>query len=325
MGTYTQWRTAFDRQGVKRVTWVCGTQRVLVEEVVEATRWAVAPSDLDYVTFTAGQDRDRDIWASANQYPLSPTASRLVVVRDAEKVRSWAPLGAWLANSRHLPTVHLVFVSNDEKLRYGEKGEGDVNRPLLPPAAWLKTRGYLVECGMPNEADAIRWAQRQADVLPGDVAAHLLTRVGGDLRAALTVCRQLRVFDGVPSTRVVDVLCGSRPQDAFAESLLWLRKPSALQAAETVPDKEMGGLVGLLDSRLDVMTALHRAVKSRASARDLAQVPGVPAFLARQYAGVAGEYDPARVAHRRKVLVLVDEALGLGARQEALEGLVALW
>lgn len=324
MGTYTQWRTAFDRQGTKRVTWVCGTQRVLVEEVVEATRAALAPSDLDYASFTAGQDRDRDIWASANQYPLSPTASRVVLVRDAEKIKNWKPFEDWLANSRRLPTVYLVFVSNDEKLRYGEKGEDDVNRPLLPPTSWIKTRGFLVECGMPNETDAVAWVRRQAD-MSEDVARHLLTRVGGDLRTALTVCRQVSVFDGPASCGVVDALCRDRAGDAFADSILWLRKPSALLAAETVPDKELGALVGLLDSRLDVMAALHKAVKARASARELAQVPGVPAFLARQYAGVAGEYDPSRVAHRRKVLVLVDEALGLGARQEALEGLVALW
>lgn len=324
MGTYQQWRTAIDRDGPKRVTWVCGTQTVLAEEVVDTTRGALAPSDVDYVSLTAGSVPDKEIWAAANQYPLVHGANRLVLVRDAQKIKRWAPLEEWFARSRQLPTVFLVFVTSDERLRYGEPDEAG-RRTLLAPALWIKNRGSLVECNTPNEADLTAWVQRQAP-LADHVAQYLLARVGGNLATARNLVRKLAVFDGgQPSEEVINVLCAEMPSDSFVESLLHMKKTDALAAIDALPDKEYGKVVGLLDARLELLGTLNKAVRARAGMREISQLPGVPVFLARQFIGVAKDYDQQRVAYRRRVLAVIDEALGLGAREGTLEALVALW
>src|SRR5207247_5800197 len=111
MANFAIWRAGADKGDLRKVTWVCGDQQVLVDEVVDTIRARLRVSELDYASFTGGVDLDRDIWAAANQYPLNPTANRLVLVRRAEKVRNWQPLEGWLAASRQLPGNHLLYVA----------------------------------------------------------------------------------------------------------------------------------------------------------------------------------------------------------------------
>lgn len=110
MATFTQW--ARQAAEVKRVTWVCGSERILVEEVVDSVRANLHASDMDYVSLVAGSSPDREIWAALNQYPFDPKANRLVLVRDVERVKRWAPFLDWMANSRLLPTNYALFVSS---------------------------------------------------------------------------------------------------------------------------------------------------------------------------------------------------------------------
>lgn len=87
MGTYRQWRVHADRGEVKRVTWVCGPERLLVEEVVDTTRRQIAASDMDYVTISCvpsaeNKEPVKDMWDAASQYPLVPGANRLILCRS---------------------------------------------------------------------------------------------------------------------------------------------------------------------------------------------------------------------------------------------------
>jgi hypothetical protein len=311
VGSFSQWRRSADSGEIRRVTYVCGAERVLVEEVVDSIRTGLDVSALDRVTFTAGTDPDRDIWAAAHQYPLTPGARRLVCVRAAEKIRYWQPLPGWLAATRQLPGVYLLFVSGD-----------DSPAPGVPVEAVKAPRGHLVRCAAPNEADAVAWVRRRAPALDDTTAGYLLTRTGGDLAAAATACTKISLFDGVPGTQVVDQLCAQVPAASFVESLLTLRKPDALRAAAVMAPEEYGRALATLDQRLDAMAVLWRAVRAGHTAREVASVP---TFLVRQLAPHAKHYDPARCAYRRKALAVVEDAHRGGARTGVLEALVALW
>lgn len=316
MSTYAQWRTAADRGDVRRTTYVCGDQRILVEEVVDTIRYLLKLSDLDHLTHHAGgRSSDREFWAAAQQHPLNPGANRLVVVRNAEQVTNWTPLGNWLASGRVLANNHLLFVSNDPDLSKDRKQTPAHIAELKAP------KSHTIRCSMPNPEDARAWVRRRATLDP-ETAEYLLTRVGGDLTQAAAVCAKLSLFDGMAGRSTIDHLCTQAAADTFGECLLHLDKVSALIAAEQSGDKDAGRVIGLLDSRLDVLDQLHRAVRAGYKTRE---VQGLPYFLVKQYWPVAKWYDPDAVDRRRKLLTLADQALRGGARVGVLETIVALW
>lgn len=319
MANWRQWRVHADAGTVARVTWVCGAEKVLVEEVVDFIRTTLAPEDIDYASFLAtGTARDREMWASCNQYPLQERAARLVLVRDAEKIKKWEPLFSWLDNRRLLPTVHLLFISNEE----------DLNTELSHQAAF-RDKGHIIRCSTPKPEDLIAWVQRRAECGPA-VADYLLKRVGGDLGRAANVLWKASIFDGELTTELVDILSSEAPADDFVMALCDVKRARAFTAIEGLSLNDYGKVIGNLDQRLDLLTKLNAAVRKNLGLREIVQMKGVPLFLARQLIHSAKTYDAARVAHCRRLLAIVDDSMRGGGdyanpQPGQLEALVALW
>jgi len=314
------WRAGADKGEVRRVTWVCGDQPVLVEEVIDTTRAQLQVSELDIASFTGGVDLDRSIWAAANQYPLAATARRLVLVRAAEKVKNWEPLEGWIAASRRLPNNYLLFASGDDDFPYLA---GDGRRAgLKPHVELIKNKGRIVRCTLPNQTDLVAWAHRRAPTLDEPTLRHLLHYAGGNLSAVATVAGKLAVLNGTAGPRTVEALCDESPADTFADSLLSLNKRAALLHAETLDERDLPRLISHLDSRLDLLAQLWRATQAGLSPRE---VQGQPIFLVHRYLPIAKHYDPRKCVNCRRVLAVCDEAVKSGARIGLIEALVALW
>lgn len=321
MATFGQWLKT--STAAKRVTWVCGAERVLVEQVVATTRRVIGAADMDLTVLTMGPDQEREIWAAADQYSLVPDAPRLVVVRDAQKVKNWDRLKEWLDGARRYPTNYLLFVSTEHDFPY--EMEDGKKAGLKPHAEWVKLRGRLVRCSMPNEKDLIAWVVARSPALDANQAMHLMQRVGGSLAAAANVCDKLAMFTRVPGTVVIDKLCDESPEDSFVDCLLAMNKPSALLALEALSPKDYGRTLGLLESRLDTVADLNREAAARPSGpRDYGRT-GVPVFLAKKFGSIAARYDPAKVKRCRQALALADDAHRSGARDGVLECLTAMW
>lgn len=321
IGNYTQWRAAVDRKEIRRVTWVCGDQPVLVEEVVDTIRGLLRPSELDCQTFTGGTDPDREIWAAARQYPLVPGAPRLVVVRSAEKVTRWEPLGDWMDDSRLLPGAHLVFVSAEPDL-----AARTVKGKKLGPAEHIemiqgRRNGHIVRCSMPNETDLLAWVKRRAR-LDDEMARYLLTRSGGDLLSIAGVCAKLTLFEGMAGPATITALCNESPAGSFVDLLLLCKKPAAFAALNAMGESDYGWAINQLDGKLDLLAALWRAARAGYSPRE---IQGIPPFLVHKYLSAAKHYDPQRCVYRRRALAVVDDAYRNGARAGVLEALTALW
>ena len=137
------------------ITYIVGDQPVLAEEVVDTVRRIVGATDLNRTTFHAGEGPAADIWATAMQYPLTPDARRLILVRDAETLTRWSPLEHWLANTRTLPSVYLLFVSNTADVP-GRKETWPAHLALLRARA---RHAQIVRCVQPNPEDAIAWVR----------------------------------------------------------------------------------------------------------------------------------------------------------------------
>lgn len=315
MGSFPQWTRALQKDGPRRITYVCGPQRALVRDVTDTTRKLIDPGPLD-LHFASGADKN--LWAVAFQHVMEPGARRLIVISDAEKISNWAPFSSWVAQGRALPGVHLLFVSNDDDLPRtgtGRRTTAKAHIELMKPP-----RGYVVRCTDLAEDDAVDWVKARSP-LDTAVARHLLTRVGGDLAAAGAVCAKLHAFGPVTvAAGVIDQLVAARPGEDFVDSLLALNKRDAFAQIPAITDH--GKTLGLLDSRLDVLAQLWAA---QAASRYVSAVPGVNPFLVRRYLPMAKDYQPQRCAYRRQALAVVDNALRTGIRDGAWEVLVALW
>lgn len=322
MSTYTQWRAAVDRGDVRRVTWVCGEQRVLVEEVVDTTRNLVDVDDLGYMSLRLGEIDQHGMWDVLNQY--STGARRFIVVRNAEEVSYWEPLEDWLTD-RTLAGIHVVFVSNDFTVyQTGDEGKKELT-PHLAVMMARRRHAVVVRCATPNPTDAIAWVRRRAGILDESTAQHLLVRVGGDLTAAVGVVDKLALFWDAErriGPETVDQLCDQRSADTFTESLIMLRQRSALAAAQALSEHDYGKVIGLLESRLELLGTLNHHLRAGSGSRDIS---GLPHFLVRAYLPIAKHYDQGRCERSRQVLAVIDDALRSGARDGLMEALVALW
>jgi hypothetical protein len=322
MGGFGNFQVHARRGSLRRCTWVCGPERLLVEEVVDTLRRHVAPKDYNYQVLTAGVDPDRDIWAAASTYPVDPADLRLVVVREAQQVRNWKPLGAWLSGGRKLPGVWLVFVSSSHDFDRVEK-----SREIQPHLAQIRdsSLGMLTKCGAPDAEEAVQWLLLRCPAMSELTAQYALTRLGGNLGAASALADKASLFDGQLSSGVIDVLCTERSDQGFADDLLAMRKPQALAQLETIPDRDLPRMIGLIDSRLEMVSRFNAALRQRMQPRDIAIKLEVSPWLVRLYLPVAKSYDPSRVRACRAVLATTDDAVRSGARLGVLETLCALW
>lgn len=323
MSTYTQWKNKVN-DDVKRLTWVCGPERVLVEEVVDGIRDNISPSFMDYMSMAAGETPDKDIWANANQYPMDPKAKRLILIRDADKMKNWKPLTVWLSNTRVLPNVYLLFVSNDTALLGKKDQQG--NKKWLPPDVIRNQPGKvgLVECKIYNTDDLVAWVKGKSKV-DDKTAKHLIDRAGGNVYLMHNVCMKASLFNGKLSDKIIDVLCAETPADDFVTLLLSLKKPQAMSVVEKISRKDYGYILGGVAYKLDVLAQFNAAVRKGTTMRDAAQLPGANDFLVKQLYGIAKYYDKGRQSRCRRVLALIDDAHNNGADDCVMELLCSLW
>lgn len=298
---------------------MAGDQNVLKEEVVDTTRARLNPSALDYRSFSAEPGWEREVWAEANQHPFEPGATRLIVIRDADKLTRWEQLTGWLTRTRQLPHVYLVFVSDEPD--FPSTGAGN-KKTLKPHVAQLRApRGFLVRCTLPGEADYLSWIHSRARIAD-QVARHLLTRTGGNLDQAAAVCAKLALFDSAAGVATIDALVEETPAAGFTDNLIAGDKRHALLNLTSIRPADYFQAVALLDSRLDLLNKLNRIQIAGRSWRDST---GINPYLLRQYLPYAKEYDSSACAYRRQVLATIDHVLRGGARDAVMEALVSLW
>jgi len=331
MATFSVWITGVKKNPEPRqITWVCGPEIVLVEEVVNHVSEFLAPEPWNRVSLVAGEDSERSIWAALDQHPMD-TSPRLVVVRHVEKIHEWDRFVQWVKDRSRNPRTYVVMVSSEatvpkteptpEERRHGTRPEP------LPHIACIGTKGHVVECKPFTSATALRsveWVRSKAPMRDG-IARHLLTRSNWDLRLVRDTCLKLAVFPGEITISVINAMMAEQPRDSFTDALLALDRKTALLAAETIPRDEIGRIIGLLDAKLDKAGMIHDMQSDHRSPGDMAKALGPQAFLLTELIKVSKHYDAKRRLSIRKTLAVADEAYRSGQTTGLLEVVVAFW
>lgn len=331
MATFSQWQQALGRHpNPRRVTWLCGDERVLVEEVLTYIKKQLEPAVWNYVPLVAGEDSERRIWTEADQHPLGP-GNRLVVIRNAEQLQHWERLEEWL-QYRHLnPQTFLVFVSNEARLPRTEPTPEQRRKGQKPEMAQhltsIGTKGHLIECRPYTTATAkhsVKWVQSKVSMREG-VAKHLLERSNFNLRLVRDICTKLAVFPGEITLTVINEMLDEQPRDDFPDALLALDKKTALLALNQTSTTDYGRILGLLDARLELAGLVHDLMVERKPQHEIAKAAGAQGFLVKDIIPVAKHYDAKRRLAIRKVLAVADEFYSSGETDGIMEMLVAQW
>jgi hypothetical protein len=301
---------------VRRLTWVCGPERVLAEEVIEQARGAAGES----IVLVAGDDREPAVWAACAQPPADPAVVRLVVIRRAERLRAVTSLPALVRQTES--GLRVLFHAETDDFPYVRT---DAGRELAPHVAVLRdsAAGLIVRATRPSkEEDLAEWAAQRLGDAGRILGQHALACAGGDLRAVADLADKLERAGLPPTESRISLLCERQPGESYADLLVLGRRDLALEAARTEPP---GPAIGLLSARLHALTALYQAAQRRLDARDTALQFGVDQYVQRRFRDVAGAYGPPRVASCRSVLAAADDAWRGGETTGVLEFVAALW
>jgi hypothetical protein len=317
VSSFSQWSAAQAKRGPARVTWVCGAERVLVQEVVRETS-AVSGAD-DIERWVAGLSKERDIWSAVLAFPTRGR-KRLVVVYDAGRLSHWEQLQIWLSARSEMQGSYLIFRSESPDFPKNEDGS------LADPVSWLRdsSLGQIVRCAPLSTEGAVSWISGKLPGLSTDKARHLLFRASGSLDEVGGVLRKAAYFGGVLDDAAIDLLCAELPGD-FADRLIMKDKDGAMQAAEFLTAELLACSIGVLASRLETLIALHRAGIENMSRRDVITKLGVSAFLAQKYARYASAYTEERSGRCWQALAVAEDASRSGIMVGVPEILVASW
>lgn len=332
MATFSQWWKGFRKAPqVRPVTWLCGTEKILIEDVLSTIKRVLGATDWNYVPLVLGEDSPRAVWSEIFSSPQGARQARLVVVRNAERLTNPERILEFARRADAHPNAYVVLVSSAAALPRLDPTEDQKHRrakgDIVPYLADLKTRGHLVEC-KPFTQDtakvAVEWVQARTKMRE-NVAAYLLDRANGDMRLVRDVCNKVTVFGHEATISAINELLSEQPRDTLVDALVALNKKEALAALERLQPDEYSRTVGLLDSQLDLAGLIHDMSAAHHTTYEIQRAAGNKNFLVKDLLPVARTYDAKRRSEIRKTLSVADEALRAGARTGVMEAIIASW
>ena len=332
MTLFHRWRLNLEKNPApKQITWVCGDEPILIEEVVSHITSYLDPMPWNVSRVDASELTVRKIKAELYQHPMG-AGSRLVLIRHAELIEDWSFLVEWIPKRSQNPKTYVVLTSSEsgipkieptpEQRRAGIKAKPPEHLDLIGK------RGGIVECRPFTNATAKyspAWVQSMMPMRE-PVARHLMERANFQVRLARDTCMKLKMA-GVNEVTITHVnqLLEEQPRDTFVDALLARDHKTASIAARTIPESEYGKIIGQLDSRLDLTGLVHDMMVEHSKPGDIARAAGKQAWLVPEILKVAKHYNSKRRLELRKVLALVDNAYRAGHPHGLLDVIVAFW
>lgn len=311
MASYIQWSR---KKPLRKVTWVCGPEPVLVREVVAAHREGAPPGQCAAVF--AGEAPEYETWDLLLSDP--PPGGRRTVVYGAEKLRDLGNVALLAAEGAD--AAYIVFVSADTD--FGREGG-----KLAPHLAALQAsrHGQIVRCCEPSNVEdrtalvASWWPGATANF-----AYDVLTRCGS-LERAWLACEQARLAELEPEPAMAAAVCPAEPGGEFADLLMSGNKAAAVAAAGQVSRGELGAVIGLLASRLAVAEQIGEGARHGMHPREAASREHIDRFVASRVIPYLGAYGADRISRLRRVLAGSEAAWRSGSLTGVAESLIARW
>lgn len=327
MATFSQWWTTFNKnQKIHENYWICGTETVLVEEVIHLIKSNHKTKAWNYKTYNVGVESEEDIWQSLFSDAID-SGNSLSIVRSADKLQRKDLILKLI--TKKLATHVVIFVSNEQKIeRYTVESE-DGKRKLMPPTYLEKfePKGKIVECisfSQSTAKTAVAWIKTKVEAKDGALV-HLLNESGGDMRIVRDVIQKLRWLSEPATIRNVDYFLSETPNSEFVNALVSLDKETALKSLRAIQKDDKAQIVGLLDAQIDLAGRIHDMQSERKTISEIMKLIGPQAFLVPEMSKSAKYYTKERRLHIRMLLAETDKRIRTGIQEGIFESLVVLW
>lgn len=313
MATYAQWRRSFSK--APKVTWVCGDQSILIQEIVSVIKNNLLVSDTDIYHFYLTDDEESDTWRELNSLSLDYRSSRLTIIHNSQLIKDFSSFER-VCNSKQ-DIGNFIFISDELDFPRHRPRPDQKLGDLKAHIKLAQSRGSIVRCSTLTENECIKWAIRLNKKVPSEILKYLTQSANYDLRLIRDVCVKLSWLEVKSiSRKTIDSLLSNTSGD-FVDSLIFGNKASALSAIHQLEDSEPLGCVRLLDSRLDLLHSINESLITGATQKY--------DFLTRKYKDIANMYDASRRSKNKKLLTVIEDSLLAGSNEAVLESLVALW
>lgn len=311
MSFYSQW---IKDTKLSSVVWVCGSEQVLIDEVVSYVKSSWMLNDMNFSIIDARQSSN--VWDELWQRPLMEDFPRLVLVLNAQELTDLTPMKSWLSEFKtSFPQTTVCFVSEDDA-----PPEVDF---LKPPKV------TVVRCSRLSVEDSVKWVKRQTP-LSERSARLLLDHVAGSLEDAKQVCDKINRALDVSSllnltSEQIKAFISETPSD-FVDALMCLDKERALTTVSLLSMDERYKVVSTLEFRLSQLAKLQRLLKrEKLTGQALSKIPGIPYPVVKDLLLCVKFYNDSRIIACRQQLTLADHYHNQGVYSGVLESLIALW
>lgn len=308
MATFPQWLERYPEH--KRLMYICGEDKALVDYVYTAELQSREINELDFVALS-GRDKIAAIMAELDQFAKSANG-RIVVIRESDRVKKWEPVITWCNN---------VYMRNTTLLCVGDEVKPDTNQEYLRP---FIQKGRYVECKPLDEAQLKQFVMARGDIT-SDGARVLIELLAGDVFRILNELRKLEFLGvGTVTAELVEKVVEPRAQDVLVDALFTGQRERALQCARQFDVTDYPLLIGTLEYHLGNMIMIAgqgRYLKPQ----ELASRTGIPIFLIPRY-GRWARLTNLQVLYRRvKVLANLDKLYRMGNTIGIVERMILLW
>lgn len=323
MGNYNDFLRQYEKEGarVRRLYWVYGEEPVFKELVLARIRELSGVSQFNVTRLSADSTSESEIWAALNQHPLDSDQTRLLVIREAQRLKHVDRLEAWLKDNQTIRgrNATAVFLSESSDWE-------DAVREVVSKSS----SAQVVKCSLPkNEADRTKRA-KEIICAWGNIdpvtAGVLAERVNYSMSDAYGVMWKASVFPQAHlSAAAVEKLAPRRVDEEFVWNLLALKKRLAAEAIAESQASDVGQILSALSTHLAALVALNPIVATTRSVKDAAFRVGEREQYVRLLMPLARLYPPPEANRRMALLARMDHAHLSGAREGVLEALTALW
>lgn len=299
---------------MRRVTWVCGPEPVLVHEVVRSYREQLSSVPYRALYAEQSENSERALWDELLSFP---PGGRLAVVYGAEKLAA-VHMDA-LAEAA--PEFHTtVFVSADRDFA---RSDGT----LAPHLAVIQAsrNGQLIRCNVPSKAeDRVKLVASWWPGASRAFAADLLARCG-TLAAARQACDKGTLAGLDPESASLAYVVRREAVEVYADQIVAGNRKAAVAAARQLTPGEVGQALAQLAWRLDVLGVLRTAQDKGLVPYEVERRFHLDLFVQKRYYPYASSYTHRRRDRCRELLAMADSAWHCGTVDGVAEAVAALW
>jgi DNA polymerase III delta subunit len=305
---------------------VCGSETILVDEVVDILKKAYPVKSWNFNSFVVGVDEDEVIWDSVFTSSIDG-GDALTIIRGFDKVKDKHLLKEALKVK--LKNHVLIVVTGEDKIEKfrTEMPDGKIKHLLPEHLTGFEPKGKLIECipfTQSTAKTAVAWIKTKVDARDGALV-HLLNASNGDLKIVRDVVKKLQWLQEPANVRNVNVFIQDDPTEKFAEALLALEKDKAIDAMHKLKSEDNLQIIGHLDAQVDLAGRVHDMMSKHKKVPEIMKEIGTQAFLVPEVSKYAKNYSRERRMHIRVLLAEADRRLRRGITTGVLETLVVMW